>query len=48
MFGIDRLRKTLRKLGTRSPEEITEGVLSELRGYYFNDDVTMVVMKRLE
>jgi len=48
MFGIDRLRKTLRKLGTRSSDEIRDGVLSEVQGYYFNDDVTMVIMKRLE
>jgi serine phosphatase RsbU (regulator of sigma subunit) len=48
MFGIDRLRKAFRKLGTQSPADIKEGILSDLKGYYFNDDVTMVIMKRLE
>jgi serine phosphatase RsbU (regulator of sigma subunit) len=47
MFGIERLWKTFKRLGSRSPGEIKDGILSELKGYYFNDDVTMVILKRI-
>jgi serine phosphatase RsbU (regulator of sigma subunit) len=48
MFGLERLRYTFRRLGSRSPGEIKEGILSELKEYYFDDDVTMMILKRID
>ncbi len=48
MFGLDRFRDIVRSLGSRGPDEIRDGVLAALKDYYFDDDVTMVIMKRVE
>jgi serine phosphatase RsbU (regulator of sigma subunit) len=47
-FGSERLEESFRRLGPRSPAEIKDGILADLKGYDFNDDVTMVVVKRVE
>lgn len=46
MFGVERLQNALRNRGGMSPAHIKEGILSDLSGYYFDDDVTMVILKR--
>ncbi|MCP4108754.1 MAG: SpoIIE family protein phosphatase, partial [Desulfobacteraceae bacterium] len=48
MFGDDKLRDIFHSLGHRSTEEIKQGVLDSLKDYDRKDDVTMVVVKRLE
>ncbi len=48
MFGQDRLRDILLKLGIRNTEEIKVGILKELSSYVCYDDVTMMVLKRKE
>lgn len=48
MFGLDRLEVSFRRRGDRSPAEIKDGILGDLAGYEFNDDVTIVVVKRVE
>ncbi len=48
MFGLERLKETFKRLGSLSPGEIKEGILSELKGYSFNDDVTMMILKKIE
>ncbi len=48
MFGLERLKESFQVLGTRSPDEIKEGILSGLKDYYFDDDVTMVILKRID
>ncbi len=48
MFGQEKLRDVFLKLGGKSPEEIKRGILDELELYESDDDITMVVLKRLE
>jgi serine phosphatase RsbU (regulator of sigma subunit) len=48
MFGIERLKDILCGLGDRSTDDIRRGILKELAGYTCNDDVTMVIIKRIE
>ena len=48
MFGLTRLEESFRSLGDRSPAEIKDGILGDIAGYEFNDDVTIVVVKRVE
>ncbi|MBN1495658.1 MAG: SpoIIE family protein phosphatase [Spirochaetes bacterium] len=48
MFGDKRLKDILTRLGSRSTEEIKNGILDDLAEYLCNDDVTMVVLKRVE
>ncbi|MDM8551086.1 SpoIIE family protein phosphatase [Desulfobacterales bacterium HSG2] len=48
MFGDDRLRKVFRKLGNRTAEEIRTGIIEALQDYNWEDDVTMLVLKRSE
>ena len=47
MFGEGRLTEAFGKLGSDKPNTIMKGILEELDDYEFNDDVTMVVLKRL-
>jgi serine phosphatase RsbU (regulator of sigma subunit) len=48
MFGLERFKDVIGSLGSRGPAEIKEGILAALKDYYFDDDVTMVIMKRVE
>jgi sigma-B regulation protein RsbU (phosphoserine phosphatase) len=45
MFGSKRLIDIFKKLGSRTPEEIISGIISELDNYDCTDDVTLVVIK---
>jgi serine phosphatase RsbU (regulator of sigma subunit) len=47
MFGEGRLTDVLSRCGKKSPDEIRDAILMELNDYQCNDDVTMVVLKRL-
>jgi len=47
MFGDERLKDILRRLGSKSPEDVKDGILQELAGYDCRDDVTMLVIKRI-
>jgi serine phosphatase RsbU (regulator of sigma subunit) len=47
-FGPERLEESFRRCGDRSTAEIKDGILADLKGYDFNDDVTIVVVKRVE
>ncbi len=46
MFGQDRLRDILARLGNGTTEEIKAGILKELSSYVCYDDVTMMILKR--
>jgi serine phosphatase RsbU (regulator of sigma subunit) len=48
MFGIDGIRDILLALGGRGSEEIRSGILTALMEYEWSDDVTLLVVKRLE
>jgi serine phosphatase RsbU (regulator of sigma subunit) len=47
MFGEEQLIEIFRKNGGRSPAEIRDAVLESLKGYQIDDDVTMVILKKL-
>ena len=47
MFGVDRLKDIFHSMGSRSTQEIKVRILKELEGYVCNDDVTMVIIKRI-
>ncbi len=47
MFGEERLTEELLRLGGESPDVIKQGVLAKLESYVCDDDVTMVVLKKL-
>ena len=47
MFGSKRLIEGLARLGDRSTNEIKNGILKELEGYKCEDDVTLIILKRL-
>jgi serine phosphatase RsbU (regulator of sigma subunit) len=48
MFGEERLKKLFQEMGTRPTEEIKQGILAELENYQTADDITMVVMRRVD
>jgi serine phosphatase RsbU (regulator of sigma subunit) len=48
MFGSEKLQEVFCKLGEATPDEVKQGILNELEGYDFDDDVTMVVLKRID
>nr|MDJ0765821.1 PP2C family protein-serine/threonine phosphatase [Myxococcota bacterium] len=48
MFGDERLRDAFQSVGDRSTEEIKETILSALRNYETDDDITMVIIKRVK
>ena len=48
MFGSKRLEEAFRRSGDAKHGEIMKGLLKELRDYQFDDDVTLVVLKRLQ
>ena len=47
MFGEGRLTEAFGKVGSDEPNTIMKGILRELDDYEFNDDVTMIALKRL-
>jgi serine phosphatase RsbU (regulator of sigma subunit) len=47
MFGEERLEHILRQNGRNSPEEIQTAILNEMQNYTTNDDITIVLIKRL-
>ncbi|MCP4135571.1 MAG: SpoIIE family protein phosphatase [bacterium] len=47
MFSTEKLAEVLARIGKKSVEEIKQDVIKELEDYIRDDDVTMVVMKRL-
>lgn len=47
MFGADNLMNVFHKLGAQNPCDIKNGILDAMAGYQKNDDVTMVVIKRV-
>ena len=47
MFGADRLRKILSEQKDQSTDEIKQRIVNELADYLRDDDVTLVILKRL-
>jgi serine phosphatase RsbU (regulator of sigma subunit) len=47
MFGDRRLSGILQANGRNSPEEIQHAILKEMENYETNDDITLVLLKRL-
>ena len=47
MFGKKRLADILHDNGSRSPGEIRNEILAQLQDYRHEDDITMVIMKRI-
>lgn len=47
MFGDERLMEIMAKMGGRSCVEIKNEILQKLQDYILNDDITMIVLKRL-
>lgn len=48
MFGIDRLIRMVQKTGEKSAEHLHDVILDAIKFYQKPDDVTLVVIKRLE
>jgi serine phosphatase RsbU (regulator of sigma subunit) len=48
MFGEDKLQEILRTNGRYSPVEIQNAILQEMQNYETNDDVTIVLLKRID
>ena len=48
MFGNKKLISIFEKLGDRSSEEIKKGIIKELEDYRCDDDITMVILKRIQ
>ncbi|MBN2158202.1 MAG: SpoIIE family protein phosphatase [Spirochaetes bacterium] len=48
MFGEEKLLEIFQKIGDKPVDEIKERILSEIKnGYTCNDDITMLIMRRL-
>ncbi len=47
MFGQERLEGILSRHGGNSPEETQNAILNEMENYTTNDDITIVLIKRL-
>ena len=47
MFSYEKLVETFERQGKQSTERIKNEILNELKAYKCNDDVTMVIMKRI-
>ena len=47
MFGDEKLLKIYRENGDKSPEELKNKILESLKSYELNDEVTLVVFKRV-
>ena len=48
MFGVERLKKILQHTGNLSTNEIREEILFRLGNYDADDDITIVIVKRVE
>ena len=48
MHGDEKLHRIFRENGNKKAVEIKNVILDSLRGYNFNDDMTLVVLKRME
>jgi predicted ATPase/serine phosphatase RsbU (regulator of sigma subunit)/tRNA A-37 threonylcarbamoyl transferase component Bud32 len=48
MFGEDKLQEILRTNGRNSPVEIQNAILQEMQNYETNDDITIVLLKRID
>ncbi len=48
MFGLDRLINIFKEYGESHPDQIREKILKELDNYYCPDDITMIILKRIE
>lgn len=48
MFSDENLQRILQKSGNLSPEEIKASILQALNNYTCSDDITLVIIKRLE
>lgn len=48
MFGSERLSKVFLDLGKCPTKDIIRGILDNMKDYEFHDDVTMVVIRRVE
>ena len=48
MYGEDKLIDLLEQVGDRSPDEIKGEIIDSLDEYDFDDDITMVILKRNE
>ncbi|HRX47600.1 MAG TPA: PP2C family protein-serine/threonine phosphatase [Spirochaetota bacterium] len=48
IFSKKRLRELLEKEGNKPADEIRRSVLAELEGYAKHDDVTMIIIRRIE
>ncbi len=48
MFGNQKLVDLFCKLGNESTNAIKNGIVKALKGYESDDDITMVVIKRIE
>ncbi len=48
LFGDERLKDILLELGGRSTKRIQQGILNALEDYDRDDDIAMVIVKRLE
>jgi len=50
-FGMDRLKKTIRKLATSSAREMVDGIFSAADSFakraHQNDDMTVVVVRKV-
>ena len=47
MFGARRLKDAFQKLGRNAPGDIINGILNELEDYDYDDDITLLVLRRL-
>jgi serine phosphatase RsbU (regulator of sigma subunit) len=48
MFGQEKLLQIFEDRGESTPDDIKNGILQELDGYMISDDVTIVIIKRME
>ena len=48
IFGAEKLKDAFLDLGKESPENIKNGILKELENFDCRDDVTLVVVKRIQ
>ena len=47
MYSQERLALVLKENGEKSPEKILQVILGSLKGYRLDDDITIVVIKRV-
>ncbi|MCP4132158.1 MAG: SpoIIE family protein phosphatase, partial [bacterium] len=48
MYGKKRLQETFEKTGDASPDEIKKQILASLKGYELIDDITLMILKRID